>query len=1326
MKIYIKYVIILLVVLLMSGMNIKSDDKELFMGVSLGDTNTVRPNVVILMDSSGSMNTIIFYPKNGLDGEPHTADDGYDSTVSYSGSVDSAPTSLTTSGWYGRWIIDGRARLKSDSDLSNINGGSHWTGCYAGDGSGTNFQVGTNAIYFQAGEIIMFRDTSAPYNSARCKLINKTVKDGNNWFELEILDGGPITVNGGHFQRSPYGDDWKPVVIQLYGISDSGQAVRYPDNYLKWMFIHANEDQQKAISHFSTWGTFDVNNEPPEELSNCATPGNDDLSKSGARIKKTFTRIQTAREVVCKVASNSNKIVKLGLFDFNYDNGSSLVEGLTDMSDESSLLVAYKNNVWGIAGTSWTPLAESLADIWYYIKPGPSSKTRWPVDYEIQYDLVSHSVTNPVTPVDYWCQNNYVVIMTDGESSKDRFDDWGKYGNSIFRKKPVKRKEPWNSWNDGWGDPDNYDQNNGLPSYYNPSGTYCPNYTCWLTGSGGSDYLDDVAYFLNHQDMFPDDHFGTDANDGWPGQQNIFTYTIGFNADNDMLLQTAINGDGAYYTATNYEELVDAFQLVITSINLRNYAFSAITAPKKTATATDEELTMSYVGYFLPSQAAPIWEGHLLAFRLNDAWGFDADGNGEVGPEEYVYETQEECLNARGSDQLDQDCSRWVSIPIGHEWDAADKVPATEQRQLFTYDLTNNTLLEFTDANKETLRPSFGSDITSEESSNIIAKIRNKQFGDVFHSDVGFVGPPPLGKQFVTNINPPGENDETFAHYAGSQANRRRMLYTGTNDGILHMLYADGVGAGTEVWGFIPDEVLPSLTSIALDNIHTYTVDGRLTATDIYYEKSGTLMEWSTVLLFGLRGGGDAYYTLDITNIGTQPSVLWKFKDATHSGNSWGKPVVGKIKLLKDGNVEEKWAAILTGGFEFNHENPNDPRGKAIFVVDAVTGELIWMLGYDRNGPSDPIGAPDILECSASGSDNRRYLTASDDFNFCIPSSLTSIDEDGDGFMDAIFFGNLGGMLFKTDITDYNIENWVTTKIYKTSIGTKDSAVIGAVTDNIITLKTKAFQIGDNIMGTTSFAYGHILDIDNRDITVLVDKGTFQAEEILVSRKYDPIFMSPSVFYDNCYQMWVIFGTGDRDRPRTNYEQGRFVALRDNDSTNIMDINTSTGAGTTSTLTSIVFYQDELKDQKITDENGWYIDFRGGTPTDAGEKLFDPKPFVLPDSSMIPHIYFNTFTPPSLDTGPKDNPCTAPQEGMMSIYDIALVNCGTSDFGLEGERFTGRIAGGGIYQGAEYMMYSSTSGNVADVPGGEGGEFVATPTKLPFAGGIVFWKEKKR
>jgi hypothetical protein len=228
--------------------------------------------------------------------------------------------------------------------------------------------------------------------------------------------------------------------------------------------------------------------------------------------------------------------------------------------------------------------------------------------------------------------------------------------------------------------------------------------------------------------------------------------------------------------------------------------------------------------------------------------------------------------------------------------------------------------------------------------------------------------------------------------------------------------------------------------------------------------------------------------------------------------------------------------------------------------------------------------------------------------------------------------------------------------------------------------------------------------------------------------------MAPAAAYDTCYQLWITFGTGDRDRPRTNFNPdpnlkydygGRFITLRDNGKVNHITENDIRDAVVSSTLVKFTWggTDNETLIAPSTfpvDVNGMYFNF-----PDTGERLFEPEPIILPDEYLVPHIYFNTYQPPPEYTANQADPCDLPKEGLMTIYDIALKSCGTLE-DIEGERETGRIAGGGIYAGKEYVMYKSESGDVADVPGGEGGQFTAETIRLPYPGGLVFWKEKKR
>ena len=1324
MKKTILITILAVLVVAFTAPRLDGDDKELFMGVNVSQ-NTVKPNVMILADTSGSMNNLIWYPKLGLDGEEGTADDGFNPRISYSGTVNSWTyydasnyyqyeftgsgtwySSSQSTKWYGRWRDGTTARSYRWSDLDDSNNITH---IYEVDG--VNIRTGSNPNNWSVGDWVMYHNqNSTTQRYARAKIAAKYSDAAGNWLTLSDIEGGTIVGNS----------DWErvwvervpgkvPIVVRLYSELDSGNSTRLDENYLKWIFLYASLEQVEAVSHHSLYGTFDVTDTSLlGATSVCDTGGGDAM--------KRFTRIQVTREVLCQVARNSNATVRMGLFTFDgggndYGNGGRKVENLGDKSDSADL-ESYLGHIWGIEGDSNTPVAEALADVWDYLKPHPPGDDDpdefWPTDVLIDNGTISAATAE--SPIQWWCQNNYVVVMTDGESTQDNFAN-SKFSGSIFTSpgiSPVKRSTNWASWADGWGDLDDNEAYYGRPSGYNSStALYCPLWSCWLT-SNGTDYLDDVAYFLRNQDLFPDDDFGTDTVNGWPGPQSIFTYVIGFNQDNDMLLETAVNGDGAYYTAGNFDELVASFESVITSILLRNFAFSAITAPKKTASIAADGV--SYVGYFMPSQSAPVWEGHLLANELIERWGFDANGDGEYASDE-MYASEAQCEG----DNPGETCSRVINLSNTEMWDAASKLEnRSTDRSLFTH--SGSTRVDFTAANKATLAPMIG--CTEAQVETIIAKVGGKTFGDIFHSDIGFVGEPMTGKAYLQNQDPaecggdPTTDVDCYAHFAAANASRTPMIYVGTNDGFLHKIRAKN---GVEKWGFVPDEVLPTLKTIALDSQHAYTVDGRMLAEDIFYRKGNT-NEWKTMLFFGLRRGGNSFYALDITNAGANPKVKWKFSDATYSGESWAKPVVGQIRYQDGENLLQRWVAVFAGGYSPNAEVNGDSRGKAVFVVDASTGDLLWMAGYNNSDGADDEETTEYLELGTT--DDIHYLTKSPLFNFAIPSALTAVDSTSDGILDTIYAGNLGGHLFRIDISGTDRADWKVYPVYEHTITDLASAAIDSIGSGgkiDVGGSAAGFSAGWPVRGLTSGATGFITEVEDTPdtITVTTERGTFQAGETIKSRNYAPIYLQPAVAFDKCYQLWVTFGTGDRDRPRTNPGGGKYIAIqgKTTNGVKIGDLQVLSLSGTDDT---------ELAETTLdlVANKGWVLNFPG-----VKDKLFDPEPLILPDTYGTPHIYFNTYTPPGEQTAQQQqqqisNPCAAPAEGDMMLYDIALY-CGPDT--VEGGREEGRIAGGGIYQGKEFVQYLGT-GAVGSVPPLDRVE----DKRLPYPGGVIFIKERKR
>lgn len=204
---------------------------------------------------------------------------------------------------------------------------------------------------------------------------------------------------------------------------------------------------------------------------------------------------------------------------------------------------------------------------------------------------------------------------------------------------------------------------------------------------------------------------------------------------------------------------------------------------------------------------------------------------------------------------------------------------------------------------------------------------------------------------------------------------RKKALYVGSNDGMLHAINAANTtagGGGSELFTYVPSAVIPNLKKLASpDYSHQYFVDGSPNSGDAYLGGA-----WKTVLLGTLGAGGKAVFALDITNpdLFDETKVMWEFTDADDLGNIMGRAFVAR---MNDGN----WYAVFGNGY-------NSTGGKA----------MLFMVPLDKS-----LGLPVIKINTGVGSDNGL-------------SEPALLDENGDRIIDTIYAGDLKGNMWKFDV----------------------------------------------------------------------------------------------------------------------------------------------------------------------------------------------------------------------------------------------------------------------------------------------------------------------
>lgn len=193
------------------------------------------------------------------------------------------------------------------------------------------------------------------------------------------------------------------------------------------------------------------------------------------------------------------------------------------------------------------------------------------------------------------------------------------------------------------------------------------------------------------------------------------------------------------------------------------------------------------------------------------------------------------------------------------------------------------------------------------------------KFGAIYHSTPVTVGTP---RDYL--------RDESYAAFAVTQRERPLMLYTATVDGQLHAFQvasnkssdsfkADSI-ANNELWSFFPPHVLPRI--LGTYDQQAILLDGAPVVKDVVFERKpaeadGATATWNTVLVAGGGAGGSFYYALDVTNP-TKPKFLWQLStdDAGNAlfGNTTSTPAIATVPLIENSVRKEVAVAILPGG----------------------------------------------------------------------------------------------------------------------------------------------------------------------------------------------------------------------------------------------------------------------------------------------------------------------------------------------------------------------------------------------------------------------------
>ena len=223
--------------------------------------------------------------------------------------------------------------------------------------------------------------------------------------------------------------------------------------------------------------------------------------------------------------------------------------------------------------------------------------------------------------------------------------------------------------------------------------------------------------------------------------------------------------------------------------------------------------------------------------------------------------------------------------------------------------------------------------------------------------------------------------DTGYSAFKTANASRTRMLYQAANDGMLHAFVAE---TGAESWAYVPNLVMEDLSNLTLTSgfNHKYYVDGTPASADVDFANiEGTTSggDWRTLLVGGLGKGGRGYYALDVSSptasneVTVKNKVLWEFPNSIQDngkrnaakknmGYSFGKPLL--VKTTAKG-----WVVLFTSGYNNGTDTGGDGEGH-LYVVNPKTGDLIKDISTSNCTSAPAANACGLAQISVSLASN--------------------------------------------------------------------------------------------------------------------------------------------------------------------------------------------------------------------------------------------------------------------------------------------------------------------------------------------------------------------
>lgn len=733
------------------------------------------------------------------------------------------------------------------------------------------------------------------------------------------------------------------------------------------------------------------------------------------------------------------------------------------------------------------------------------------------------------------------------------------------------------------------------------------------------------------------------GSDGWPTKDRKDNTPVVGNSDwgnpggskdipekLDDLWHAAYNTGGSFLSASSPEAVTKGFADILANIeSLSGGSASSVSFNTSTLTSTSSIYSATFVS---PSKSAtenPDWIGDLESFSLSSTgdiagrqWSAASKLTTAIGRNIFTY-------------------NREINKGIPFQW---DNLATNQQNDLLTN--TDNSIGTNISIGQSRLAYLRGSQAEEGIGDSKFRK-RSRLLADIVHSDPLFVGKPqsfwPSVAPFTTNCS------QTYSTFKTANTNRAKVVYVGTNDGMLHGFSASnsagsGYGDGSEVMAYIPNSLFSSGRAITglhyltdQNYTHRYYVDLPTTVEDVCIDTTnlsgnGLSKSWHSVLLGGLMAGGRGIFALDVTNPSSanftesnaNKVVLWEFDntDDPDMGYSFSKPT---IALMENG----RWAAIFGNGY---NATGKESTGNAALFILFLDGGLdgVWTKGTDYIKIAAPTTSDKVVgsDCINSGSNCNGLAT---------PQLVDIITRNYQ--MDRAYAGDLRGNLWAFNLSSKDPKDWKVA--YNSTSGIPQPLFTAS---HHITPPTPTTKPEQKNLCAGAPCIQQITSKPLVDINPSVKVGPADPPNVLVFFGTGQYLTDGDLTTTNVQSFYGVWDHGVSNLTPANLVEQTFLG----DKFYGMEVTTPTDTNYNADVRILSNYAVTYDNNNKTTEQGWFINLSLA----SGERVVvDPDLYKVKTSNTenIDLIFFNTWIPTATE-------CTSGGSGFE--FSVNMTNGG--------------------------------------------------------------------